>query len=473
MSPRPWLPESWREFPARQQPPYPDPDALGRDLEKVRSYPPIVGPGEIEGLKQRLGEAARGRAFILQGGNCAERFLDCNADSIANQLKILLQMSVILTYGARRPVIRVGRLAGQYAKPRSRELEEIDGVALPTYRGDAVNSIEPDLRSRTPDPSRLLSCYFHSVATLNHIRALIESGFADLRRPYSWNLQSMPRGRNWEEYRGVVDRILDAIHFMESFGGARTEALGKADFFTSHEGLLLGYEEALTRYDPVANRWYNTGAHLLWIGVRTRQLDGAHVEYFRGIGNPIAIKIDAQATPAELLGLLRALNPADEEGKITFITRMGAHRVEEALTPLVRAVVESGHPVAWSCDPMHGNTVTLASGRKTRDFSVILDELTRTFRICREQGSRLCGVHFELTPDDVTECVGGSTVVTNEDLERRYETYCDPRLNDSQSLEMAFLIARLMQGEANGQEQDLPQKCRSSSNTSSVNPRDR
>lgn len=448
MPPRPWSLDGWREFPARQQPTYADPHALARDLEKVRSYPPIVGPGEIEGLKTRLAEAARGRAFILQGGNCAERFLDCNAESIANQLKILLQMSVILTYGARRPVIRVGRIAGQYAKPRSNDTEDVDGVTLPTYRGDAVNAIEPDPRGRTPDPSRLLSCYFHSVATLNHIRALIESGFADLRRPYSWNLHSMQQGRNWDEYRVVVDRILDAIHFMESFGGARTEALGKADFFTSHEGLLLGYEEALTRHDPVSDRWYNTGAHMLWIGVRTRSLGGAHLEYFRGISNPVGVKVDAKATPEDLLGILDVLNPADEEGKITFITRMGAHRVEEALPPLVRAVAKSGHPVAWSCDPMHGNTVTLENGRKTRDFSVILDELTRTFRICREHGTHLSGVHFELTPDDVTECVGGSTVVTNEDLERRYETYCDPRLNDSQSLEMAFLIARLMQGEA-------------------------
>jgi 3-deoxy-7-phosphoheptulonate synthase len=448
MPPRPWSPDSWRGFPARQQPAYEDSYALARDLEKVRSYPPIVGPGEIEGLKARLAEAARGRAFLLQGGNCAERFIDCNAESIANQLKILLQMSVILTYGARRPVIRVGRIAGQYAKPRSNDAEEVDGVTLPTYRGDAVNAIEPDLRGRAPDPSRLLSCYFHSVATLNHIRALIESGFADLRRPYSWNLQSMQQGRNWDEYRGVVDRILDAIHFMESFGGARTEALGKADFFTSHEGLLLGYEQALTRHDPVANRWYNAGAHMLWIGVRTGNLDGAHLEYFRGIGNPIGVKVDARATPESLLSILEVLNPAGEEGKVTFITRMGAHRVEEALPPLVRAVTRSGHPVGWSCDPMHGNTVILENGRKTRDFSVILDELTRSFRICREQGSILSGVHFELTPDDVTECVGGSTVVTNADLERRYETYCDPRLNDSQSLEMAFLIARLMQGEA-------------------------
>jgi 3-deoxy-7-phosphoheptulonate synthase len=447
MSPRPWSPATWREFPARQQPGYPDSHALGRDLDKVGAYPPIVGPGEIEALKSRLAEASRGRAFVLQGGNCAERFLDCNAESIANQLKILLQMSVILTYGARRPVIRVGRIAGQYAKPRSSDTEVIDGVELPVYRGDAVNGIDPDLRSRTPDPSRLLSCYFHSVATLNHIRALIESGFADLRRPYNWNLQSMQAGRNWDEYRGVVERILDAIHFMESFGGVRTEALGKADFFTSHEGLLLGYEQAMTRQDPESGRWYNTGAHMLWLGVRTSEPGGAHVEYFRGIANPVGVKVDASFTPARLLELLEVLDPGREEGKVTFITRMGADRIETALPPLVRAVVESGRPAAWSCDPMHGNTITLENGRKTRDFSVILDELTRTFRIHREAGSALSGVHFELTPDDVTECVGGSTVLTSDDLERRYETYCDPRLNDSQSLEMAFLIARLMQGE--------------------------
>ncbi len=447
---RPWSLESWREFPSRQQPVYPDPHALLRDLEKVRSYPPIVGAGEIEGLKRLLANAARGEAFVLQGGNCAERFLDCNAESIADQLKILLQMSVILTYEARRPVIRVGRIAGQYAKPRSKDTETLNGVVLPSYRGDAVNSIEPDLRARTPDPSRLLSCYFHSVATLNHVRALIGSGFADLRRPYDWNVQAKPHGRNWEEYRLVVDRILQAIHFMGSFGALRVEALDRADVFTSHEGLLLGYEAALTRQDPASGRWYDTSTHMPWIGMRTRQPDGAHVEYFRGIANPIGVKIDAKATPTELLSLLETLNPSREEGRILFVTRMGASRVEETLPPLVRAVRESRQPVGWSCDPMHGNSVALASGRKTRDFSVILDELTRTFRIHRENGSRLCGVHFELTPDNVTECTGGSAVVTSDDLERRYETYCDPRLNDSQSLEMAFLIARLMRGEEQG-----------------------
>ena len=442
-----WNPGSWRSFPARQQPLYGDSAQLEEVLSRLQAYPPIVAAGEVEALKVSLAEAGRGEAFILQGGNCAERFIDCNGESVANKLKILLQMSVILTYGARKPVIRIGRIAGQHAKPRSNDTEIVNGVTMPVYRGDAVNSIEADPALRTADPQRLLASYFHSAATINHVRALIESGFADLRRPYSWNLETMEKGRNWPEYKGVVDRILDAIGFMESFGGARSEMLVRVSFYTSHEGLLLGYEEALTRLDPATGRWYNTSAHMLWIGARTRHPDGAHVEYFRGVANPIGIKLDPSADPDELERLLDVLNPSNEAGRITLITRFGAEKVEAHLPPLVRAVAGSGRRVVWSCDPMHGNTVTLPGGRKTREFSVILDELTRTFRLHRELNSRLSGVHFELTAEDVTECTGGSGVVTNEDLDRRYETWCDPRLNDSQSLEMAFLIARLMQGE--------------------------
>jgi len=448
MSTDTWSPGSWRAFPARQQPAYADPEHLEAVLSRIRAYPPIVAAGEIEALKASLAEAAAGQAFILQGGNCAERFIDCNGDSVANKLKILLQMSVILTYGARKPVIRIGRIAGQHAKPRSNDTEIVGGVSMPVYRGDAVNAVEPDPVRRTPDPERLLASYFHSTATINHVRALIESGFADLRRPYSWNLETMERGSNWPEYKSVVDRILDAIGFMESFGGARSEMLGRVSFYTSHEGLLLGYEEALTRLDRPTGRFYNTSAHMLWIGARTRQVDGAHIEYFRGVANPIGVKLDPGVTPEELERLLDVLNPRNEEGRITLITRFGAGQVEANLPPLVAAVARSGRAVVWSCDPMHGNTVTLPTGRKTREFSVILEELTRTFRLHRELGSRLSGVHFELTAEDVTECTGGSNVLTSEDLERRYETWCDPRLNDSQSLEMAFLIARLMQGDA-------------------------
>jgi 3-deoxy-7-phosphoheptulonate synthase len=439
-----WTPESWRRFPALHQPTYSDAPALDRVLGQIRGLPPLVVATEIDSLKLRLAAAARGEAFILQGGNCAERFIDCREEVIANKLRILLQMSVILAYGVRKPVVRIGRIAGQYAKPRSSEFETVDGRLLPSYRGDAVNAVEPDAQARVPDPERLLSSYFHSATTLNHIRALIEGGFADLRHPYTWNLRSIEQSRNWADYKDVLDRILDAINFMESFGGARSEALGRVDFFASHEGLLLGYEEALTRPDSDSGRFYNFGAHMLWLGARTRQRDGAHVEYFRGIANPIGVKIDPSCGPDELVALIEALNPSNEEGRLTLITRMGAGRVEEALPPMIRAVKRSGRAVVWSCDPMHGNTVTVEGGLKTRDFSVILDELTRTFRIHRNEGGHLAGVHFELTAEDVTECVGGAGELTSQDLTRRYETYCDPRLSDAQSLEMAFLIARLL-----------------------------
>ncbi|MGQ9650930.1 MAG: class II 3-deoxy-7-phosphoheptulonate synthase [Phycisphaerae bacterium] len=447
MSDKTWEPAGWRSRPAVQQPQYGDATAYEAALCALRTCPPLVAVGEVDNLRTRLRDASRGQAFILQGGNCAERFLDCRAESIANKLKILLQMSVILTYGVRRPIVRIGRFAGQYAKPRSSDIEIVDGRELPVYRGDAVNAVESTPQARAADPQRLVSAYFYAAATLNHIRALIDGGFADLRHPYTWNLSSMERSRNWNEYKTVLDRILDAINFMESFGGARTDVLGRVDFFTSHEGLLLGYEEALTRKDPDSGRWYNLGAHMLWIGARTRQVNGAHVEYFRGIANPIGLKVDATMQPEELLALVDVLNPDNDEGRLTLITRLGAGKVEERLSPLIRAVRDAGRKAVWSCDPMHGNTVTLEGGRKTRDFSVVLEELRRTFEVHQQQGSRLAGVHFELTADDVTECIGGAGDLTGGDLSRRYETYCDPRLNCSQSLEMAFLIARLLQSQ--------------------------
>ncbi len=447
MTDRSWEPGGWSQCPAVQQPQYPEPAAREAALATLRACPPLVAVGEVNNLKARLARAGRGEAFILQGGNCAERFIDCRADSIANKLKILLQMSVILAYGVRKPVVRIGRFAGQYAKPRSNDTEVVDGRELPVYRGDAVNSVEPTPEARAADPQRLVSSYFYAAATLNHIRALIDGGFADLRHPYTWNLSSMEHSRNWDEYRTVLDRILDAINFMESFGGARSDVLGRVDFFTSHEGLLLGYEEALTRKDPDSGRWYNLGAHMLWIGMRTRQVDGAHVEYFRGIANPIGLKVDAGMRPEEVLALSDVLNPANEEGHLTLITRLGAARVEERLPQLIQAVRDAGRKVVWSCDPMHGNTVTLDGGRKTRDFCVVLDELRTTFDVHRRQDTHLAGVHFELTAADVTECIGGAGELTSGDLSRRYETYCDPRLNCSQSLEMAFLIARLLQSQ--------------------------
>jgi 3-deoxy-7-phosphoheptulonate synthase len=449
-----WKPDSWRTLEAFQQPDYEDPGRLVEVLDRLRGYPPIVVADEIEDLKERIAKAGRAEAFILQGGNCAERFLDCNHESIANKLRILLQMSVILTYGVRKPVVRIGRLAGQYAKPRTESFETIDGKRIFSYRGDAVHSVEATESARRPDPTRLLDSYFHSVATLNHVRALTVSGFADLHDPHNWDLASVKKSEKWIPYKQIVDRILDAIGFMESFGGVRSDALGRIDLFSSHEGLLLGYEEALTRFNEKSGRYYNQGAHMLWLGKRTRSIDCGHVEYFRGIANPIGVKIDADCPPDELRALIEALNPDDEEGRLTLITRLGAERVEEALPNLIRAAKKTGRHVVWSCDPMHGNTVKVNGGVKTRDFDVILKELETSFQIHCAEGSHLAGVHFELTAEDVTECVGGAMELTEADLSRKYETYCDPRLNSSQSLEMAFLIARLVKDSERSESED-------------------
>ncbi|OGV70965.1 MAG: 3-deoxy-7-phosphoheptulonate synthase [Lentisphaerae bacterium RIFOXYB12_FULL_65_16] len=436
-----WTPGSWQGHVAVQQPDYPDGAALEGVLAKVRSYPPLVYVGEVENLKQKLAAAADGNAFVLQGGNCAERFIDCREETITNQLKILLAMSVILTYGVRRSIVKVGRLAGQYAKPRSQTTETVRGRCMPVYRGDSVNSFEPTAAARRLDPERLLLGYFHATATLNCIRGMIEGGFADLHHPYNWNVHSIERTQKWPEYKTTVDRIVDAIQFMEAFGGARSEMLGRIEFYTSHEGLLLGYEEAMTRKDPTSGRFYNVGAHTLWIGNRTRALTGAHVEYCRGIANPIGVKIGPDADPAEVAELAGILNPSGESGRLTLITRLGHDRVGELLPKLIRAVGKSKRRITWSCDPMHGNT-TVVGGRKTRAFADILSELEQAFRLHRDAGTRLAGVHFELTGEDVTECLGGAVNLSANDLERKYDTYCDPQLNYSQSLEMAFLIAQ-------------------------------
>ena len=445
MASQEWRPDSWKHFPIRQQPTYDDLDHLNRTLETIHYHPPLVSVGEVEALKAHIAQAARGQAFVLQGGNCAERFIDCNEVVIASKFKIMLQMSVILTYAVRKPVIRIGRIAGQYWKPRSSDWETCGGQRLATYRGDAINSIEPDPEKRRPDPDRLLSAYFHAASTLNYIRSLIDGGFADLHHPYHWNMHSMEQSHSWPAYQRVVDRILDAIEFMESFGGVRSDVLGRVSFCSSHEGLVLGYEQALTRKDESSGRYYNLGAHMLWIGARTRHPAEAHAEYFRGLANPIGVKIDGKTTPDDLLELIRVLDPDNEPGKLTCITRMGVQGVDTHLPPLIEAVQKSGRVVAWSCDPMHGNTMTVNGSVKTRDFSIIQEELRRTFVIHQRLGSHLAGVHFELTADDVTECVGGAQALTSKDLDRRYETYCDPRLNYSQSLEMAFQIAHLLE----------------------------
>jgi 3-deoxy-7-phosphoheptulonate synthase len=437
-----WSPESWRACPAGQQPVYPDPARVRSVLERLTALPPLVAPGAVSAFQQLLTDVAQGRRFLLQGGDCAERFVDCHARAIADKLKVLLQMSLVLTYGLRQPIVRVGRLAGQYAKPRSAATEVVDGVALPVYRGDLVNGYEPTPEARLADPERMLQAYFHAAATLNYVRALIEGGFADLHHPEHWNLGFISSSERHREYRDIVARILDAISFMEACGSALETALGRIDFFTSHEALVLPYEQALTRREE-DGRFFNVGAHMLWLGDRTRALDGAHVEYLRAIANPLGVKVGPSCGPEELVRLVARLNPANEWGRITLITRLGASRVQELLPPLVNAIQAARARVLWSCDPMHGNTLRTVGGVKTRDFEQILAERRETHAVHQAHGSRLGGVHFELTGNDVTECLGGARGLAEADLPTRYDTYCDPRLNEEQSLEMAFLIAGL------------------------------
>jgi 3-deoxy-7-phosphoheptulonate synthase len=444
---------SWHNHPATHQIAYRDPAALAAVLQRIRHLPPLVFPGEVGDLAASLVAASEGRAFVLHGGDCVERFADCRPGRIADRLKILLQMSVVLTYAARTPVVRIGRMAGQYFKPRSQETERVDGEEVLTYRGDPVHRFRRDEAGaagaaapdfRTPHPDRLLDGYFHAAATLNYIRAMISGGFADLHHPHAWDLDSMRTTPRWEEYHTMVERILDAIHFMESFGGVDEAAVGNVRFYTSHEALHLPWEDALTRTVD-EGRQFNLAAHTVWLGARTSDPDGAHVAYLAGIANPIGIKVPPERTSEELTRLLEILDPDRTPGRITLISRMGRRHVEEELPGLIRSVRTSGHPVIWSVDPMHGNTEATASGRKTRRFEAILDELRSAFAVHRSEGSRVQGVHFELTGDDVTECVGGSVPLDEADLERNYESWCDPRLNYTQSMEMAFLLARLIE----------------------------
>ena len=436
-----WTPSSWRGFAAAQQPDYPDQAALDAVCGEIAGLPPLVFSGEVDTLKSQLADAAEGRRFILHGGDCAERFGDCSGDAVVRKLKILLQMSLVLTYGARKPVVRIGRVAGQYGKPRSRSTETVDGVEMATFRGEIVNDLRADATLRTPDPARLREAYFRSTATLNFVRALIDGGFADLHHPEFWELGFMTGSPVGLEYQRMAERIRDAVSYMESLGGLEQSALRRIEMFTSHEGLLLPYEQAHTRQVVRATGHYNLGAHFLWIGDRTRQLDGAHVEYFRGIENPIGVKVGPTCAPEELLRLVERLGP--EPGRVTLITRFGRDHVAAHLPPLVRAVEQAGLPVVWSCDPMHGNT-RAAQGRKTRVFDDILAEVDQVFAVHSAEGTHLGGVHFELTGDNVTECIGGADGVGEADLGRRYETGCDPRLNYRQSLEMAFALARLL-----------------------------
>ncbi|MBI9102531.1 MAG: 3-deoxy-7-phosphoheptulonate synthase [Spirochaetales bacterium] len=437
-----WKPDSWRSKPAAHQVEYMDKVKYRSVLDSLMLQPPLVFPGEIHKLTRQIAEAGSGERFIIHGGDCVERFQDCNEETITNKIKIILQMSTILTHALRKPVLRLGRIGGQYFKPRSSERESLNGREVMTYRGDTVNGFPEELRA--PDADRLTRGYYCAAATLNYIRAMISGGFTDLHHPYNWNLHSIGKTEEWAEYSRIVEQILDAIHFMESIGGMEAVGLNRIEFYTSHEGLHLGFEEALTRKERESDSYYNAGAHMLWIGERTRDLKGAHLEYFRGIINPIGIKISSRIDPDELNELIHILNPDNTPGRLTLITRLGIDKVEESLPRLIRKVLDGGHKVTWSCDPMHGNTVSTGEGVKTRRFDDILGEIKASHRIHSEIGSSFGGVHFELTGEEVTECTGGAVKIMDSDLSTNYQSFCDPRLNYAQSMEIAFMLSRLM-----------------------------
>jgi 3-deoxy-7-phosphoheptulonate synthase len=441
-----WSAASWRKFPAAQQPDWPDADALKKAEARLSALPPLVFAGEARHLTRDLAEVANGEAFLLQAGDCAESFVDFSADSIRDKLKIILQMAVALTYAAGVPVVKVGRIAGQFAKPRSADTETVGDVALGSFRGHMVNDDAFDADARRPDPERLIAAYQQSASTLNLLRAFTKGGFADLSQVHLWNQQFVASSAEGQRYERIAAEIDRALRFMAACGidlGAE-EGLHQVDFWTCHEGLILPYEESLTRVDSLTGDWYDCSAHMVWIGDRTRQLDGAHVEFFRGICNPVGCKIGPTCTPDDLLGLCEALNPDRLPGRLTLITRMGADKVKEFLPPLVRAVEAEGHPVVWVCDPMHGNTFTSAGGHKTRRFDEILSELRSFFAIHRDEGTWPGGLHIELTGDDVTECLGGAEEILEGDLGVRYTTTCDPRLNGRQSLDLAFQVAEFL-----------------------------
>ena len=440
-----WHPASWQGRPAQQQPTYEDPAALAQVVAELSRLPPIVVSWEIEALRERLAAAQRGQAFLLQGGDCAETFADCESDSIAKKLKILLQMSLVLLHGLKKPIVRVGRMAGQYAKPRSAETESRDGVTLPSFRGDLVNRPEFTAAARRADPQLLLRGYERAALTLNFARALVDGGFADLHHPEYWDLGFVKHAPLKDAYQRIVQSIGDALDFFEGISGRRVHEASLVDFYASHEGLHLLYEQAQTRFIPRQDRWYNLSTHMPWIGMRTAKLDGAHVEFFRGISNPIGIKIGAAMDAAWLQGLIGTLNPQDQPGRLTLIHRFGVKDIETALPKMIEAVRQSGQTVLWVCDPMHGNTETSTAGLKTRRFENILKEVDLAFRIHAEHGSRLGGVHVELTGDDVTECTGGARGLTDADLQRAYRSTVDPRLNHEQALELAMLIAERSQ----------------------------
>ena len=444
-----WNPDTWRSKPIRQVPEYPDETALAEAEERLRGYPPLVFAGEARRLKAQLAEVAAGRAFLLQGGDCAESFAEFHPDNIRDTFRVILQMAVVLVFGGSRPVVKVGRLAGQFAKPRSADFESVEGVELPSYRGDMINDMPFDAEARVPDPGRMVRAYNQAAATLNLLRAFAQGGYADLHQVHKWNLDFVSAGPEAARYADLADRIDETLRFMEACGltSETVPQIRETDLYTSHEALLLGYEEAMTRVDSITGDWYDTSAHLLWIGDRTRQLDGAHVEFLRGVANPVGLKVGPSSESDDLKRLIDRLNPDDAPGRLTLYARMGSDKVAELLPGLVRAVQAEGRNVVWACDPMHGNTIKAQNGYKTRRFEAILAEVRDFFAILRAEGAHPGGIHVELTGQNVTECVGGAQAVTEADLADRYHTHCDPRLNASQSLELAFQVAEALKAE--------------------------
>ena len=453
-----WTPDSWRSRPVVQLPEYPDPEALADVEAQLATFPPLVFAGEARNLKKALARVAAGEAFLLQGGDCAESFAEHGADNIRDFFRVFLQMAVVMTYAGALPVVKVGRIAGQFAKPRTSPTERVDGVELPSYRGDVVNDIAFTTAARMPDPQRQLMAYRQSAATLNLLRAFATGGYANLASVHQWMLGFIKDSPQSRRYKELADRISEALDFMQACGLdlASHPELRATDFYTSHEALLLGYEQALTRVDSTTGDWYATSGHFIWIGDRTRQLDHAHVEYFRGIRNPIGLKCGRSLKPDELLKLVDVLNPDNEPGRLTLITRFGADKVADHLPPLIRIVRREGRNVVWSCDPMHGNTITSTTGYKTRPFDRVLSEVKSFFAIHAAEGTYPGGVHLEMTGKDVTECIGGARAITDEHLNDRYHTVCDPRLNAEQSIDMAFLIAELLKQARGGRAKPVP-----------------
>jgi 3-deoxy-7-phosphoheptulonate synthase len=441
-----WDPTSWRDLSALQQPEWPDPAAFEAALDELRRQPPLVFAGEARSLRESLGRVSAGDGFLLHAGDCAESFADFSADNIRDKLKVILQMSVALTYSTGVPTTKVGRIAGQFAKPRSEPTEKRDGLELPSFRGDMVNDFVFESVARRPDPQRLVQAYHQSASTLNLLRAFTKGGFADLSSVHKWNLEFVAKSREGQRYDQLASEIDRALRFMAACGiDLQTEAqLHAVDFYTSHEALLLGYEEALTRRDSLTGDWYDCSAHLVWLGERTRQPAGAHVHFLSGVQNPIAVKLGPKAMPEDAIELCRRLDPGREPGRLTIVSRMGRAHIDAALPPIVRAVHQAGYPVVWACDPMHGNTFVHESGFKTRHFDDVMAELESFFAVCRSADVWPGGVHIELTGDDVTECLGGAEAVLGTELERRYETICDPRLNARQALDLAFRVSELV-----------------------------